>query len=69
MAEGMVEGHDRWRQPWQPPRAAAGLTPAVGLVAIMVGFGAWWTYFDFAGHRKPRQTRAATVCGCSPSCR
>ncbi|MFJ9376939.1 low temperature requirement protein A [Streptomyces sp. NPDC101455] len=31
------------------------LTLAVGLV---VGFGAWWTYFDFAGHRLPRPTRA-----------
>jgi len=37
------------------------LTLAVGLVAVVVGFGAWWTYFDFAGHRTPRQTRRATV--------
>jgi low temperature requirement protein LtrA len=37
------------------------LTMAVGLVAVVVGFGAWWTYFDFAGHREPRRTRAATV--------
>ncbi|MDX6314984.1 MAG: hypothetical protein QOF44_4448 [Streptomyces sp.] len=35
------------------------LTLAVGLVAV--GFGAWWTYFDFAGHRQPRPTRASTV--------
>ena len=28
-----------------------GLTLATGLVAVVVGFGAWWTYFDFAGHR------------------
>ncbi|MBG0850363.1 low temperature requirement protein A [Streptomyces spinoverrucosus] len=34
---------------------------AVGLVAVVVGFGAWWTYFDFAGHRQPRRTRVATV--------
>lgn len=27
----------------------------------MVGFGAWWTYFDFAGHREPRQSPAATA--------
>src|SRR6185312_13272736 len=33
---------------------ASGLTLAVGLVAVVVGFGAWWTYFDFAGHRPPR---------------
>jgi low temperature requirement protein LtrA len=30
------------------------LTLSVGLVAVVVGFGAWWTYFDFAGHRHPR---------------
>ncbi|RAG85939.1 hypothetical protein DN069_09180 [Streptacidiphilus pinicola] len=37
------------------------LTMAVGLVAVVAGFGAWWTYFDFAGHREPRQSPAATV--------
>jgi low temperature requirement protein LtrA len=37
------------------------LTLAVGLVAVVVGFGAWWTYFDFAGHRQPRPTRVSTV--------
>ncbi|MGW2253697.1 low temperature requirement protein A [Kitasatospora sp. NPDC001660] len=37
------------------------LTVAVGLVAVVVGFGAWWTYFDFAGHRPPRPTRTSTV--------
>ena len=31
------------------------LTLAVGLVAVVVGFGAWWTYFDFAGGA-PAQT-------------
>jgi low temperature requirement protein LtrA len=29
----------------------SGLTLSVGLIAVVVGFGAWWTYFDFAGHR------------------
>lgn len=38
-----------------------GLTLATGLVAVVVGFGAWWTYFDFAGHRLPRPTPAARV--------
>ena len=37
------------------------LTLSVGLVAVVVGFGAWWTYFDFAGNRAPRPERAATV--------
>jgi low temperature requirement protein LtrA len=40
-------------------RPIGGLTLTVGLVAIVVGFGAWWTYFDFAGHREPRPTPAA----------
>ncbi|MFE3292131.1 low temperature requirement protein A [Rhodococcus sp. NPDC059234] len=37
------------------------LTLAVGLVAVVVGFGAWWSYFDFAGGRPPRPGRAATL--------
>ncbi|MFE3526718.1 low temperature requirement protein A [Streptomyces sp. NPDC059161] len=37
------------------------LTLAVGLVAVVVGFGAWWTYFDFAGHRLPTPARASTL--------
>ncbi|MEZ0064519.1 low temperature requirement protein LtrA [Streptacidiphilus sp. MAP12-20] len=37
------------------------LVVAVALLAVVVGFGAWWTYFDFAGHREPRQTPAATA--------
>jgi low temperature requirement protein LtrA len=39
----------------------SGLTLAVGLTAVAVGFGAWWTYFDFAGHRHPRPEQTATV--------
>ena len=37
------------------------LTLSVGLVAVVVGFGAWWTYFDFAGNRGPQPERTATV--------
>jgi low temperature requirement protein LtrA len=37
------------------------LTLAVGLTAVVVGFGAWWTYFDFAGHRAPRRSQPASV--------
>jgi low temperature requirement protein LtrA len=39
----------------------SGLTLGVGLIAVVVGFGAWWTYFDFAGHRHTRPERAATM--------
>jgi low temperature requirement protein LtrA len=42
-------------------RPISGLTLAVGLVAVMVGFGAWWTYFDFAGHRLPGRERLSSV--------
>jgi low temperature requirement protein LtrA len=38
-----------------------GLTFATGLAAVVVGFGAWWTYFDFAGHRHPRQKPGASL--------
>ncbi|MFI9783126.1 low temperature requirement protein A [Kitasatospora sp. NPDC051984] len=37
------------------------LTLTVALIAVVVGFGAWWTYFDFVGRRQPRRTPAATV--------
>ena len=37
------------------------LTLSVGLIAVVVGFGAWWTYFDFVGHRPPKPTPTATV--------
>ena len=37
------------------------LTPAVGLVVVVVGFGAWWTYSDFAGQHRPRPEPAPTV--------
>jgi low temperature requirement protein LtrA len=38
------------------------LTLAVALTGVVVGFGAWWTYFDFAGHRPPRPGRQPTLC-------
>jgi low temperature requirement protein LtrA len=37
------------------------LIMTVGLVAVVVGFGAWWTYFDFAGGRRARTERSASV--------
>ena len=39
----------------------SGLTLAVGLVAVVVGFGAWWTYFDYAGGHHPRPERPANL--------
>jgi len=39
----------------------SGLTLSVGLAAVMVGFGAWWTYFDFAGNRHTIPARTATL--------
>jgi low temperature requirement protein LtrA len=39
----------------------SGLVLAVGLVAVVVGFGAWWTYFDFAGQRQPRPASATSM--------
>jgi low temperature requirement protein LtrA len=39
----------------------SGLTLSVGLAAVVVGFGAWWTYFDFTGQRQPKPTRPATA--------
>ena len=29
-------------------------TVATGLIGLSIGFGAWWTYFDFVGRRFPR---------------
>jgi low temperature requirement protein LtrA len=39
----------------------SGTALAVGLVAVVVSFGAWWTYFDFAGGRPPRPERKASL--------
>jgi low temperature requirement protein LtrA len=45
------------------------LTLIVALVAVVAGFGAWWTYFDFAGHRRPGERARPPWCGCSPTSR
>ena len=34
-------------------------TTATGLIGLMIGFGIWWTYFDFVGRRAPRSPRAS----------
>jgi low temperature requirement protein LtrA len=39
----------------------SGFTLSVGLIAVVIGFGAWWTYFDFAGHRHPEPKPPATL--------
>lgn len=32
-------------------------TVATGLIGLTIGFGFWWTYFDFVGRRMPRGDR------------
>jgi low temperature requirement protein LtrA len=39
----------------------SGFDLSVGLVAVVVGFGAWWTYFDFAGQRVAKTKRTASL--------
>jgi low temperature requirement protein LtrA len=39
----------------------SGLTLCVGLIAVVIGFGAWWTYFDFAGRRHLEANPTASV--------
>jgi low temperature requirement protein LtrA len=33
---------------------------AVGVICVVIGFGSWWTYFDFIGDRYPRNTVGVT---------
>jgi low temperature requirement protein LtrA len=42
-------------------KPVSALTLSVGLVAVVVGFGAWWTYFDFAGNRRYQPGRTAAL--------
>src|SRR5260370_23968869 len=36
------------------------MTIAVGLLALCIGFGFWWIYFDLVGRRLPRNGPALT---------
>jgi low temperature requirement protein LtrA len=36
-------------------------TTATGVIGLMIGFGIWWTYFDFVGRRAPRSARASML--------
>ena len=36
-----------------------GLTLVTGMLALSIGFGFWWNYFDSIGRRVPRRTRGA----------
>ena len=36
------------------PAERDGMTIAVGLLALCIGFGLWWIYFDLVGRRLPR---------------
>lgn len=37
------------------------VTLVVALLGVVAGFGAWWTYFDLAGHRPSRPGRLPTL--------
>ena len=50
-------------------RPISPLTLSVGLVAVVVGFGAWWTYFDFPGAAHRDRLRPPPFSGCSATCR
>jgi low temperature requirement protein LtrA len=41
--------------------ARDGRTVATGLLALAIGFGFWWTYFDLIGARLPRDTSRSLV--------
>ena len=36
------------------------VTMATGLIALTIGFGLWWNYFDLTGGRLPREDRTGT---------
>jgi len=38
-----------------------GMTILVGMLALVVGFGLWWIYFDLVGRRLPRATRGSVA--------
>jgi low temperature requirement protein LtrA len=37
------------------------MTILTGILALVIGFGLWWIYFDFVGRRMPRNTRGTTA--------
>lgn len=41
------------------------MTILTGLLALVIGFGLWWIYFDIVGRRLPRSSRARSPPGCS----
>ena len=48
---------------------ADALTIATGSLAMVIGFGFWWIYFDLVGRRLPAQRRARSGPGCSATSR
>jgi low temperature requirement protein LtrA len=50
---GVVDGMSHAVQDW--------LTIATGLLALVIGFGFWWMYFDTVGRRLPRADSPAIV--------
>jgi low temperature requirement protein LtrA len=37
------------------------MTILTGLLALVIGFGLWWIYFDIVGRRLPRSARGSTA--------
>jgi low temperature requirement protein LtrA len=38
-----------------------GMTITTGMIALAIGFGFWWIYFDFVGRRLPRSDDGAVA--------
>ena len=51
-----------------PPDRDA-LTITTGMIALVIGFGFWWLYFDLVG-RRPPAARSGVIAdaGCSATC-
>ena len=50
---GVVDGLSSPDRDW--------LTITTGMIALVIGFGFWWIYFDLVGRRLPRSEGGATV--------
>ncbi len=53
-------GHRRRRRP-DRGRTGSAVTIATGVLALVIGFGYWWMYFDVVGRRLPRAAGPAVA--------